>query len=61
MGTPKGRDIGGRDVGGRDVGRREAGAAYLREFIEEMKAAGFVAGALARHRIEGAAVAPPAK
>jgi polar amino acid transport system substrate-binding protein len=46
MGTPKGR---------------EAGVAYLREFIEEMKASGFVARALARHRIEGAAVAPPAK
>jgi polar amino acid transport system substrate-binding protein len=44
MGTPKGR---------------EAGAKYLREFIEEMKASGFVARALARHRIEGAAVAPP--
>jgi len=46
MGTPKGRD---------------AGARYLREFIEEMKASGFVAQALARHRIEGAAVAPPAR
>jgi len=46
MGTPKGR---------------EAGAKYLREFIEEMKASGFVAQALARHRIEGAAVAPAAR
>ncbi len=46
MGTPKGR---------------EAGVSYLREFIEEMKASGFVARALERHRIEGAAVAPPAK
>jgi polar amino acid transport system substrate-binding protein len=45
MGTPKGR---------------EAGAKYLREFIEEMKASGFVAQALARHRIEGASVAPKA-
>ena len=45
MGTPKGR---------------ESGAKYLREFIEEMKASGFVARALERHRIEGAAVAPPA-
>lgn len=43
MGTTKGRD---------------AGAAYLREFVEEMKATGFVAQALARHKIEGAAVAP---
>lgn len=46
MGTPKGR---------------EAGARYLRDFIEEMKASGFVARALERHRIEGAAVAPAAK
>ena len=38
---------------------RAAGAAYLREFVEEMKASGFVAQALARHRIEGAGVAPP--
>lgn len=37
---------------------RTAGAAYLREFIEEMKARGFVAEALQRHRIEGAVVAP---
>jgi polar amino acid transport system substrate-binding protein len=38
---------------------REAGARYLREFVEEMKASGFVAQALARHGIEGAAVAAP--
>lgn len=44
MGTPKGR---------------EAGIRYLRDFIEEMKASGFVAQALARHNIEGAAVAAP--
>jgi polar amino acid transport system substrate-binding protein len=37
---------------------REAGAKYLREFVEEMKATGFVARALERHNIEGAAVAP---
>jgi polar amino acid transport system substrate-binding protein len=37
----------------------EAGAA-LAAFVEEMKASGFVADALARHRIEGASVAPPA-
>ena len=43
MGTPRGR---------------EAGAQYLRGFVEEMKASGFVAEALARHKIEGAAVAP---
>lgn len=39
--------------------RGEAGVAYLRSFIEEMKASGYVAQALQRHRIEGAAVAPP--
>jgi polar amino acid transport system substrate-binding protein len=33
----------------------------LSEFVEEMKASGFVANALARHGIEGAAVAPPGK
>jgi polar amino acid transport system substrate-binding protein len=38
--------------------RGEAGVKYLREFVEEMKASGFVAKALERHRIEGAAVAP---
>jgi polar amino acid transport system substrate-binding protein len=39
---------------------REAGARYLRAFVEEMKASGFVADALLRHGIEGAEVAPPA-
>ena len=43
LGLPKGRD---------------AGARYLTAFIEEMKASGFVAAALARHGIEGALVAP---
>ena len=37
---------------------KSAGAAYLRGFIEEMKASGFVAKALERHGIQGAAVAP---
>jgi polar amino acid transport system substrate-binding protein len=37
---------------------RDAGALYVREFIEEMKASGFVARALERHGIQGAAVAP---
>lgn len=45
MGMPKGR---------------EAGLAYLRDFVEDMKASGFVALALARHSIEGASVAPKA-
>jgi polar amino acid transport system substrate-binding protein len=44
MGTPKGR---------------AAGARYLHEFIEEMKASGFVAGALERSGQADAAVAPP--
>lgn len=44
MGLPKGR---------------EAGARYLGAFVEEMKASGFVAAALSRHGIEGAAVAAP--
>jgi polar amino acid transport system substrate-binding protein len=46
MGTPKGR---------------VAGAAYLRAFIEEMKASGFVADALKRSGQGDATVAPPAK
>lgn len=39
---------------------RDAGARYVRDFIEEMKASGFVARALARYGVEGAAVAPAA-
>ncbi len=41
--------------------RGEAGAGYLKGFVEDMKASGFVARALQRHGIEGAAVAPPAR
>ena len=37
---------------------RPAAARFVRQFIEEMKASGFVADALKRHGIEGAAVAP---
>lgn len=33
-------------------------AAFLAQYVEEMKAAGFVADALARHGIQGASVAP---
>jgi polar amino acid transport system substrate-binding protein len=44
MGVPKGR---------------LAAQAWLSAYIEEMKAAGFVAAALQRHGVEGAAVAPP--
>jgi len=46
MGTPRGRD---------------AGAKYLREFVEEMKASGFVAAGLQRSGQGDAAVAPPAR
>jgi polar amino acid transport system substrate-binding protein len=45
MGVPRGRD---------------AAASYLRDFVEEMKASGFVAAALARHQQPDAAVAPAA-
>ena len=40
---------------------RPAGAAYLSAFVEEMKSSGFVAAALKRHQIEGAAVAAAAR
>jgi polar amino acid transport system substrate-binding protein len=40
---------------------RAAGARYVAEFVEEMKASGFVASALQRHGIEGAAIAPAAE
>ena len=39
--------------------RGSAGAKFVRDFIEDAKASGFVAQSLARHRIQGAAVAPP--
>jgi len=38
---------------------RLAAQEWLTAFVEEMKASGFVASALKRHAIEGAAVAPP--
>ncbi len=38
--------------------RGPAAAGYLSAFVERMKADGFVAEALVRHRIEGASVAP---
>jgi polar amino acid transport system substrate-binding protein len=46
IGTPRGRDI---------------GAPYLRAFVEEMKATGFVARALERSNQPDATVAPPAR
>ena len=39
-------------------GRGEPAADTLRQFVEEMKSAGFVSDALGRHHIAGAAVAP---
>jgi polar amino acid transport system substrate-binding protein len=47
MGTPKSRG--------------EEAAAYLAQFVEAMKADGFIAAALARHGIAGASVAPAAQ
>ena len=38
--------------------RGEAAAAHLANYVEEMKASGFVADALKRHGIDGASVAP---
>ena len=40
--------------------RGAAAAGFLGRFVERMKASGFVAAALARHRIAGASVAPAA-
>lgn len=40
--------------------RGEAAAQFLRGFVEEMKASGFVAAALERHGIQGASLAPAA-
>jgi len=37
---------------------RETGARYLRAFIEDLKATGFVREALARNKIDGASLAP---
>lgn len=45
---------------GLPAGRGAEAAAFLAAFVEDMKSAGFVAEALARHRVEGASVAPPA-
>ncbi|AMM18555.1 ABC transporter substrate-binding protein (plasmid) [Burkholderia sp. PAMC 28687] len=45
MGTPKSRGA--------------AAAAYLADFVEEIKASGFVQNALEMHRIAGASLAPP--
>jgi polar amino acid transport system substrate-binding protein len=39
---------------------RDTGALYIREFIEDVKASGFVARSLEQHRVRGVAVAPSA-
>lgn len=39
-------------------GRSPQAQAYLRQFVEDMKASGFVAAALQKHKIEGASIAP---
>ncbi len=49
-----------RQAMGLPKGRGEEAAKVLSAFVEEMKANGFVAQALKRHNIEGAAVAPAA-
>lgn len=41
-------------------GRGDEAAAFLREYVEQQKASGFVADAMRRHGIEGASVAPAA-
>ena len=46
IGTPKGR---------------EASAKYLREFVEDVKASGLVAQAIARNAVQGVSVAPAAR
>jgi polar amino acid transport system substrate-binding protein len=40
---------------------KAAGVKYLTDFVEEMKASGFVAESLKRHGIEGLVVAPPGR
>ena len=40
--------------------RNAAGAAFLRDFVEEAKASGLIAGLIARHRVAGLSVAPAA-
>ena len=45
---------------GTPASRGAEAAAALSSFVEEMKASGFVAEALARHKVQGASVAPAA-
>jgi len=39
--------------------KNTAAAAFLRDFIEEMKASGFVASLIEKHKVRGLTVAPP--
>jgi polar amino acid transport system substrate-binding protein len=45
---------------GLPASRGAAAQAVLAAFVEEMKATGFVSGALRRHRVQGGTVAPAA-
>lgn len=47
-----------RQAMGVPKGRNPQAAAWLSNFVEEMKASGYVAQALARHGVQGASVAP---
>jgi len=40
---------------------RAAGAAYLRAFVEDVKASGMVAEAISKNAVQGVSVAPPAR
>ena len=43
------------------TGRKNAaGAAFLRAFVEETKASGFVQSLIDKHKVRGLSVAPPA-
>jgi polar amino acid transport system substrate-binding protein len=50
-----------RQAVGTPRSRGEQAAAFLSQFVEDMKESDFVARSLARHRIEGASVAPAAQ
>jgi polar amino acid transport system substrate-binding protein len=39
--------------------KNAAGSAFLRGFVEEVKASGFVARLIERHKVRGLSVAPP--
>ena len=40
---------------------RDASAEFLRAFVEDVKASGFVAEAISRNGVQGVSVAPPAR